>query len=134
MRRRTYLIALAGCLSGISGCSGGGGSGDSGPQATEGEYIDSESDPNIAVKEHTFRNTERTTLPWAVTGVVTHTTSQRETIQVSVNFLDGDDVVVADNYDLLTDIRGNQPAEFAVRYPGDEPGRVTNYELVVTIA
>jgi hypothetical protein len=100
----------------------------------EGEFLSSESDSVANLESHRFENTQRTTSPWAVVGTVSQSSGKRANIQVSVNFIDANNIVISDTYDLLTKIASDQKAEFIVRYSGDDPDQVDSYEIYVEVS
>lgn len=99
----------------------------------EGEHLEGESDSDAELTEHAFEYVGESTQPWAVVGTASHTREERADLQVSVNFIDEDNTIIRDSYDLITDVAGNQSAEFIVEYAGDDPERVSEYEIVVDV-
>lgn len=146
MQRRTVLagaaIALAGCNRGDSEAddSQQGGARRVGPTPDDselpevrGDWLEAESDSDLEVSDHVFHYTGERTQPFVVTGTVVQSSGERATVEVSVTFLEEDGTVIQESYDLVRDLESGQEAEFTVRYAGDDPKRVDDYELIAEI-
>ncbi|OYR58627.1 hypothetical protein DJ70_02560 [Halorubrum halodurans] len=147
MNRRSCLYLGTAALAGLSGCmsvsvgeesseaSGDEeGASDDIPQLdVDSEFLEDQSDSDGELADHAFEYVGESTQPWAVVGTASHTRGERADLQVSVNFIDEDNTIIRDSYDLITDVASDQSAEFIVEYAGDDPERVSEYEIVVDV-
>ncbi|WP_143420901.1 FxLYD domain-containing protein [Halorubrum halodurans] len=99
----------------------------------DSEFLEDQSDSDGELADHAFEYVGESTQPWAVVGTASHTRGERADLQVSVNFIDEDNTIIRDSYDLITDVASDQSAEFIVEYAGDDPERVSEYEIVVDV-
>ncbi|KOX92701.1 FxLYD domain-containing protein [Halorubrum tropicale] len=147
MNRRAYVALGTTALAALSGCVGsstgedGGEAGAGGDAASDdvpeldvgGEHLADLSHPDAELATHAFEYVGESTQPWAVVGTASHTQEARADLQVSVNFIDEGNTIIRDSYDLITDVASDQSAEFIVEYAGDDPERVSKYEIVVDV-
>lgn len=145
MNRRSYLSLAGGRLAALSGRVGSGlggegevatpDTGEDGPPDldVDGEFLEDQSDSDGGLAGHAFEHVGESTQPWAVVETAPHTREERADPQMSVNFIDEENTVVYHSYDLITDVAGDQLAEFMIEYAGDDPERVSEYKIVVDV-
>lgn len=129
MERREYLAVLGCGLTGsVAGCIGGSGATD-----VDGEFFEDELSAEVRHRRTLVRvhRGDVTVLRGCRNGQPLDRAARNR--KDTANFLDSDGTRITDHYDPLTDLPSDQPAEFTVRYSGDDADRVGSYELIVDI-